>query len=87
MSAGVSAKNIVTWKCPGFASRCRRPPLRTRRYGQKTAAGWYKYDDQRRAAPDPAVGELIRKWVEEAALRNAKFPLPKITRTAASTRW
>ena len=38
------------------------------RYGQKTGAGWYKYDDQRRAAPDPAVGELIRKWVEEAGI-------------------
>jgi 3-hydroxyacyl-CoA dehydrogenase len=38
------------------------------RYGQKTGAGWYKYDDQRRAAPDPAVGELIRRWVEDAAI-------------------
>src|ERR1700722_539673 len=25
------------------------------RFGQKTGAGWYKYDDQRRASPDPAV--------------------------------
>ena len=33
------------------------------RFGQKTGAGWYKYDDQRRAIPDPAVDELIRKWV------------------------
>jgi len=38
------------------------------RYGQKTGAGWYKYDDQRRASPDPAVDELIRKWVEEAGI-------------------
>jgi 3-hydroxyacyl-CoA dehydrogenase len=38
------------------------------RYGQKTGAGWYKYDDQRRATPDPVVGELIRKWVEEAGI-------------------
>jgi len=38
------------------------------RYGQKTGAGWYKYDDQRRASPDPAVGELIRNWVEEAGI-------------------
>jgi 3-hydroxyacyl-CoA dehydrogenase len=38
------------------------------RYGQKTGAGWYKYDDQRRASPDPLVDELVRKWVEEARI-------------------
>ena len=38
------------------------------RFGQKTGAGWYKYDDQRRAIPDPAVDELIRKWVTEAKI-------------------
>ena len=36
------------------------------RYGQKTSAGWYKYDENRRAIPDPEVAELVRKWsVEE----------------------
>jgi 3-hydroxyacyl-CoA dehydrogenase len=35
------------------------------RYGQKTGAGWYKYDEQRRAAPDPVVEELVRQWVAE----------------------
>jgi 3-hydroxyacyl-CoA dehydrogenase len=38
------------------------------RYGQKTGAGWYKYDDQRRATPDPLVTELVRKWVDEAGI-------------------
>jgi 3-hydroxyacyl-CoA dehydrogenase len=38
------------------------------RFGQKTGAGWYKYDDQRRAMADPAVDELIRKWVTEAKI-------------------
>jgi 3-hydroxyacyl-CoA dehydrogenase len=38
------------------------------RFGQKTGAGWYKYDDQRRATPDPVVDELIRKWVAEAGI-------------------
>jgi len=38
------------------------------RYGQKTGAGWYKYDDQRRATPDPLVTELVRKWVNEAGI-------------------
>jgi 3-hydroxyacyl-CoA dehydrogenase len=38
------------------------------RFGQKTGAGWFKYDDQRRASPDPAVVELIRKWAREAGV-------------------
>jgi 3-hydroxyacyl-CoA dehydrogenase len=38
------------------------------RFGQKTGAGWYKYDEQRRAIPDPAVDELIRKWVTAAGI-------------------
>src|SRR6202451_1244948 len=38
------------------------------RYGQKTSAGWYKYDDQRRATPDPAVNDYVREWVAEAGI-------------------
>jgi 3-hydroxyacyl-CoA dehydrogenase len=49
------------------------------RYGQKTVAGWYKYDEQRRASPDPAVGELIRKWVEEAGIVQRKISADEIT--------
>ena len=49
------------------------------RYGQKTGAGWYKYDDQRRAASDPAVGELIRKWVEEAGIEQRQISATEIT--------
>jgi 3-hydroxyacyl-CoA dehydrogenase len=49
------------------------------RYGQKTGAGWYKYDDQRRAAPDPAVGELIRKWVEETGTVQRQISTAEIT--------
>ncbi len=33
----------------------------TGRLGQKSGAGWYRYDAERRAAPDPAVGELIAR--------------------------
>ncbi len=36
------------------------------RYGQKTGAGWYKYDVDRRAIPDPEVEVLIRKRAREA---------------------
>ncbi len=38
------------------------------RYGQKTGAGWYKYDENRRAAPDPEVNEMVRKWAIEAGI-------------------
>jgi 3-hydroxyacyl-CoA dehydrogenase len=38
------------------------------RYGQKTGAGWYKYDENRRAIADPEVAELVRKWAAEAGI-------------------
>jgi 3-hydroxyacyl-CoA dehydrogenase len=31
------------------------------RYGQKTGAGWYRYDASRRAIPDPDVQNMIRE--------------------------
>jgi 3-hydroxyacyl-CoA dehydrogenase len=38
------------------------------RYGQKTGAGWYKYDENRRAIPDLDVAQLVRKWAAEAGI-------------------
>ncbi len=38
------------------------------RYGQKTGAGWYKYDENRRATPDPAVAALIEKTAQAAGI-------------------
>jgi 3-hydroxyacyl-CoA dehydrogenase len=38
------------------------------RYGQKTGAGWYKYDENRRAVPDPEVQDLICQWAREAGI-------------------
>jgi len=38
------------------------------RYGQKTGAGWYKYDEQRRSASDPEVARLIAGWVADAGI-------------------
>src|SRR5262249_15807058 len=38
------------------------------RYGQKTSAGWYKYDANRRAVPDLEVANLIRAWAAEAGI-------------------
>lgn len=38
------------------------------RYGQKTGAGWYKYDANRRAIPDPEVAQMVRQWASEAGI-------------------
>jgi 3-hydroxyacyl-CoA dehydrogenase len=38
------------------------------RYGQKTGAGWYKYDENRRAIADPEVAQLVRKWAAEGGI-------------------
>jgi 3-hydroxyacyl-CoA dehydrogenase len=38
------------------------------RYGQKTGAGWYKYDENRRAIPDPEINQLLRRWAVEAGI-------------------
>jgi len=39
------------------------------RYGQKTGAGWYKYDENRRAISDPEVARLVSQWAAEAGIR------------------
>jgi 3-hydroxyacyl-CoA dehydrogenase len=44
------------------------------RYGQKTLAGWYRYDDQRRAAPDPDVAALVRNWTAAARIPQRQIP-------------
>jgi len=38
------------------------------RYGQKTGAGWYKYDENRQAIPDPEVAALIERAASEAGI-------------------
>ncbi|HLJ91298.1 MAG TPA: 3-hydroxyacyl-CoA dehydrogenase NAD-binding domain-containing protein [Candidatus Angelobacter sp.] len=43
------------------------------RYGQKTSAGWYKYDAERRAVPDPEVAQLVRKWAAEAGIKQREI--------------
>jgi 3-hydroxyacyl-CoA dehydrogenase len=49
------------------------------RYGQKTGAGWYQYDSQRHATPDPVVDEYLRKWVAEAGVPQRKISTEEIT--------
>jgi len=48
------------------------------RYGQKTGAGWYKYDEQRKAQLEPAVDELVAKWVAEAGIAQREISAAEI---------
>ena len=44
------------------------------RFGQKTGAGWYRYEAGKRdAIPDPVVDELIATYVKEAGKRPRKI--------------
>jgi 3-hydroxyacyl-CoA dehydrogenase len=48
------------------------------RFGQKTGAGWYKYDVQRRAIPDPEVAQLVRRWAAEAGIAQRQISAEEI---------
>ncbi|MGA8223142.1 MAG: 3-hydroxyacyl-CoA dehydrogenase NAD-binding domain-containing protein [Candidatus Acidiferrales bacterium] len=48
------------------------------RFGQKTGAGWYKYDENRRPSPDPEVTELVRKWAAEAGIPQRQISAEEI---------
>jgi 3-hydroxyacyl-CoA dehydrogenase len=48
------------------------------RYGQKTGAGWFKYDENRRAIPDPEVTALVRQWSSEAGIAQREISAQEI---------
>jgi 3-hydroxyacyl-CoA dehydrogenase len=43
------------------------------RFGQKTRAGWYRYDEQRRQVADPEVAELVRSWSREKGIEQREI--------------
>jgi 3-hydroxyacyl-CoA dehydrogenase len=43
------------------------------RYGQKRGRGWYRYDESRKATPDPEVIELIRSTAAAAGIPQRTF--------------
>lgn len=52
------------------------------RFGQKTGAGWYRYDENRNRIPDPEVEKLIEEVSKEAGITRRKIsPEEVIERT------
>jgi len=59
------------------------------RYGQKTGAGWYKYDEQRRAISDPQTPKWMN-WFASGSRKRALHSVksrPRKSPTVASTPW
>jgi len=48
------------------------------RFGQKTGAGWYKYDENRHAIPNPEVAAWTKKWAAEAGIPQRQIPATEI---------
>ncbi len=48
------------------------------RFGQKTVAGWYRYDENRRPSPDPEVAALTKKWSAEYGIQQRQIPPEEI---------
>ncbi|HEY4817166.1 MAG TPA: 3-hydroxyacyl-CoA dehydrogenase NAD-binding domain-containing protein, partial [Candidatus Acidoferrum sp.] len=48
------------------------------RFGQKTGAGWYKYDENRKPSPDAEVASLIRHWTSEAGIAEREISAEEI---------
>jgi 3-hydroxyacyl-CoA dehydrogenase len=48
------------------------------RFGQKTGAGWYRYDEKRQAVHDPEVASLVRQWASEAGIPQREIPASEI---------
>jgi 3-hydroxyacyl-CoA dehydrogenase len=61
-----------------------RQPLMLRKlfemghYGQKTGRGWYLYDENRKATPDPEVEALIERTAQEAGIERRTITDPEV---------
>jgi 3-hydroxyacyl-CoA dehydrogenase len=50
------------------------------RYGQKTGAGWYRYDESRQPIPDPVVAEMVAALAREKNIPERKVSADEIVR-------
>ena len=48
------------------------------RLGQKTGAGWYRYDSERRASSDPEIPTMVEKWVRERGIPQRQISAEEI---------
>ncbi|HXX70797.1 MAG TPA: 3-hydroxyacyl-CoA dehydrogenase NAD-binding domain-containing protein [Candidatus Acidoferrum sp.] len=48
------------------------------RLGQKTGAGWYRYDAERRALSDPEIPAMVEKWVRESGIPQRQISAEEI---------
>src|ERR1700686_1473886 len=78
----------VGWRIRKEFKHLEKPGVRVRlvadqlcergRYGQKTAVGWYKYDENRRPILDPEVNEMVRRWAREAGIAQRELSSEEI---------
>jgi len=79
LAVGDLAGLDVGWRIRKEHARLRKPGLRypivadrlceMGRYGQKTGAGWYKYDENRNRIHDPEVDALIERVAAEQGIK------------------
>ncbi|HEY2822208.1 MAG TPA: 3-hydroxyacyl-CoA dehydrogenase NAD-binding domain-containing protein [Candidatus Acidoferrum sp.] len=48
------------------------------RFGQKTRAGWYRYDEQRRQVADTEIADLVRSWSREKGIEQREISSQEI---------
>jgi len=48
------------------------------RLGQKTGAGWYRYDETRKPIPDPEIESLVEKTARDAGIQRRKITTEEI---------
>ncbi len=83
LAVGDLAGLDVSWRVRQEALRLQQPHLELRtfedvlyelgRYGQKTGVGWYRYDENRRATPDPEVEMLVREYAAVQGIEQRTF--------------
>jgi len=77
--AGVDVAWRVRQELGHFSDASGRRPLvadklyKMGRFGQKRGKGWYRYDEARKAIPDPEVVELIRTTAAQAGIPQRSF--------------
>ncbi len=88
LATGDLAGLDVGWRIRKESRHLQRPGVRQAfvedrlcelgRFGQKTGAGWHKYDENRKPSPDPEVAALIRRWTSDAGIPQQQISAEEI---------